>query len=215
MQDVKYSVSEKGKVVKEEFAKFGVKYLYHLTHKSNIKNIMKYGLMNHNKARVTGSLNTDISLHAAQDRRKHLHDFVPLFFNPKNPMLCKLQNHQDDLVIIEIDVECVVDKSFRITDGNAASKNTNIYENGLDSLHLLPWDVINDYSWNQHEDGKRKRSAEVLVEPVIPQTHFSRLICYNPDTKAELAQSGIRVDIDYNFFFLKYATAADFDDLVG
>jgi len=196
--------------VKQKFAKFGVTHLYHLTHKSNINNIMKHGLMNHNRARSTGAMNMDISLQSAQDRRKHLHDFVPLFFNPKNPMLYKLRDQQDDLVIIEIEVSCIIDKCFRITDGNAASPRTIQFPNSLDSLNRLPWNVINDYSWSQHEDGSRKRAAEVLVEPVISKVHFNRLICYSHETQRELEQYGKTVDIDYNYFFVKRATAEDF-----
>src|SRR5690625_285750 len=97
--------SEKGKTkeninTKESFTnldEFNIDYLYHITHKDNLNNILQNGLESHNVARERHMIKVDIADNVVNDRRKRkeliynrsLHDYVPLYFNPKNPMLYK------------------------------------------------------------------------------------------------------------------------------
>ncbi|HKJ33293.1 MAG TPA: DarT ssDNA thymidine ADP-ribosyltransferase family protein, partial [Balneolales bacterium] len=78
----------------------GVDYLYHMTHLANLNGILEKGLLSHNKAHKKGLLAQDISDSTVNNRRVKIHNYVPLYFNPKNPMLYRRRNIQDELVIL-------------------------------------------------------------------------------------------------------------------
>lgn len=65
----------------------GIQFLYHMTHKSNLENILRNGLLSHTKAYSKGLTKTDISDERVNRRRSTVHNYVPFYFNPKNPMV--------------------------------------------------------------------------------------------------------------------------------
>lgn len=69
--------------------KYGINYLYHMTHIDNLESIFKYGLLSHNEAHRRGLVKVDISMQAAQEWRKKVHNYVPFYFSPRNTMLYK------------------------------------------------------------------------------------------------------------------------------
>ena len=85
--------------------RFGIYYLYHLTHKDNLENILRYGLQSHNLAHQNNLIKKDISNKDVNKRRqkrdpiykKSIHDYVPLYFNPRNPMMYVRKNIQNDI----------------------------------------------------------------------------------------------------------------------
>src|SRR5688500_13865085 len=90
----------------------GVTELFHLTHLANLDGIADRGVLPYNACKNIA--HRDISLASAQARRddcwikvrpgsdgpssvRHLHDFVPLFINPKNPMTYALRSMAREL----------------------------------------------------------------------------------------------------------------------
>ena len=143
--------------------------------------IREHGLLSHNAAQQAGLVSADISDPNVQERRadksvfgRPLHDYVPLYFNPKNPMLYVRREIQDDLVILFFDRELLVQDGVVFTDGNAASGPTNFF-NDVSRLVDLDWDCIRAEYWNDFGDGTRKRCAEILVPDTISFHEVQRI----------------------------------------
>ena len=149
--------------------------LYHMTLASNLPSIFKYGLHTRNSMALATSFNNLADPNVVHTRSNlldkvnnlPLHDYVPLYFNPRNPMLYRRKEVQDQIVFLEINRE-VLDFTGRtvFTDGNAASPATTFYPGGIgcvENLKLLNWACIDADSWNNIPDGKRIKCAEVLV----------------------------------------------------
>ena len=170
--------------------------LYYISHIDNVKSIVAHGLKSHNRA-WSDHEPTDISEKCVQDERKKksdlchyrkLHDYVPLLFEAKGPMLSCLRCIQEELVVFAINYERVMMLDQVVfTDGNAASGGTNFYQN-IDDLEKLDWDCLNDDWWTNTEDGKRKRAAEVLIPHHLPRGFITRIYVVNKVIK-EMVES--------------------------
>lgn len=169
---------------------FNIDYLYHLTHKDNLNNILQNGLESHNVARERHMIKVDIADNVVNDRKKRkeliynrsLHDYVPLYFNPKNPMLYKRKKLQDDIVILSIDKNILKQKNVFFTDRNIVFKSTKIFKN-LNDLYELEWKYINNEYWTEYEDRKRFKYAEVLVFPKTLTSTIKKIFSNNEQTK--------------------------------
>jgi tetratricopeptide (TPR) repeat protein len=191
---------------------YQIAYLYHMTHKGNLENILRSGLLSHNEAH-RGLNQIDIADNEVNTRRRKrepifnrsIHDYVPLYFNPKNPMLYRRKNIQNDIVIIAIDRNLLLSQNVLFTDGNAASQKTSFY-NSINNLNRLNWQCIRDEYWNDYQDGKRIKCAEVLVYPKIEVSSIKKIICNNQVTlnfvRTKIrAYSSIASEVNNNLYF--------------
>lgn len=200
---------------KEILWNYGINYLYHMTYKDNLEGILKNGLKSHNQVRRENINNVDISDNQVNDRRsrkepiyqKSIQDYVPLYFNPKNPMLFVRKEMQDDIVILGIDPMVLYQKNSIFTDGNAASNPTKFYKE-TDKLENLNWQCIRAGYWSSFDDGKRQRCSEVLIYPIIESNQIMKIFCNNPITKEfvkqkidNFANGKIEVEIKSNLYF--------------
>ena len=201
--------------------KYGIDYLYHMTHKDNLDNILQNGLKSHNYARSKGLLQNDIADNIVNDRRgrkkpiyqRSLHDYVPLYFNPKNPMLYVRQDIQNDIIIFAIDRAIFFQKNTLFTDGNAAADTTQFYNN-IQDLNKLNWQCIYNQWWNDFSDGKRLRCSEVLVYPDIPIQKILKIYCRNEQTKEFIEKKIVNIqsidtEINTNLYFVDSAYIAE------
>ena len=117
-----------------------------------------------------------------------LHDYVPLYFTPRNPMLYVRRDMQDDIVILCLDRNLIFGDGAVFTDGNAASNPTSFF-NDLRHLGSLDWQCIRAERWNEFEDGRRKRCAEVLVPDHIPFARVERVIVRTEETLYRLRRT--------------------------
>jgi hypothetical protein len=133
-------------------------------------------------------------------------------------MLYVRREIQHELCLIEISLSVLSECDFLFTDGNAAARNTKFY-NTTDNLDKLPFDVLNASYWNEFPDGKRKRSSEVLVYPLIEPKHIIKLHCCSTSTLQYLSQFRIPVKISEELFFGKNSSSntspelSSFDDI--
>lgn len=160
--------------------------LYHMTHYSNLPSILERGLLSHNSVAASEIGRVDISEPNVQHRRarpepvfcRPIHDYVPLYFNPRNPMLYYRKNLQHEIVILRIAVEvCDLGLPILFTDGNAASQDTRFScspEVIKDSMAALDAEY-----WTNFQDGKRRRCAEVLVPDRLDVCHIKGIACYS------------------------------------
>ncbi len=165
----------------------GIDYLYHMTYIDNLASIIQNGVLSHNEAYRKGLIEADISDPNVQDIRANtvdpfydrpLHDYVPLYFSPRNPMLYRRREIQENIVILGLDPRLLSEPNIIFTDGNAAASGTFFYI-GISMLGNLPWNSIRARSWTDIEDGKRIKCAEVLVPSRIEPSRIQVVFCYS------------------------------------
>ncbi len=190
------------------FSEYQLRSLWHITHRENIPNILRFGLLSHYDAHVRKLNCRDISDCEAQKLRlrkepfynRSIQDYVPLYLNPKNPMLYVRKHIQHNLCIIEVSLSIFLECDYLITDGNASSLSTKFFDS-LESLDKIPWDVINSENWSNYEDGKRKRCAEVLIYPKVELYHIIKVHCCTKNTLEFLLHHKCNAEISTNLYF--------------
>ena len=196
------------KVIKDSFIQNGALRLWHMTHKENIQSILEHGILNHYDAHSLLVKPVDISDPDAQRWRdktepyyhRKIHDYAPLYINPRNPMLYVRRNMQSELCLIEVFLSVMFESEYLITDGNAAASATQFFDS-VNHIKELPWDVLNGTSWTHYDDGKRKKCAEVLVYPKVTPKHIGIVYCYSRTTLNTLGNCGRKVELSHNLFF--------------
>lgn len=196
-----------------ELKNYDITKLWHMTHIDNLSNIQKHGLISYYKSRKLGLLKFDISNPGVQNHRNRkepiynnsIHSYVPLYFNPRNPMLYVRKNLQSFIIILEFNANSIFQYDKVIfTDGNAASQNTKFYSS-ISDLKYLDWLCLNAMSyWNDFIDGKRKRCAEILVPNKIPLNEVCKIICYNSyssNNVKKVLNDNIEVQINEKHYF--------------
>ncbi len=192
---------------------FGITQLYHMTSLDNLENILLHGILSHNSAHAQGLVHNDISMNEVNQRRANkrpihnvsLHDYVPLYFNPKNPMLFKRKDIQDKLVILGVNRSLIYHPLSIFSDGNAASNDTMFF-NDVSMLSKLNWTCIKREFWNDFIDGKRIKCAETLVRSSIPANYIVRIYCINIEVKNQVdsllgSNSRIKAEVKSALFF--------------
>lgn len=175
-------------------------FLYHLTHIKNLESILEYGLLSRNSAISEFIFFENIADPEVLNRGQHLFDYVRLYFNPKNPMLYRRKDIQDEILILCIDGKVLLEKDSKFSDGNASSASTKIYSE-LEDLKKLDWKVINAKFWTEHLDGKRKACAEALIHSKIPVIFIKKIICNNINTQnnvIEIINNKIKIVVEAN-----------------
>jgi hypothetical protein len=184
-------------------------FFYHMTHKSNLAGILQHGILSHSDVLTRDDvLATDISDAGAQKWRdreesanhRAIHDYAPLYINPKNPMLFVRRNLQREIVILKISPTVLQDGQHVFSDGNAASRDTKFASNSnivADSI-----DALNAEYWANCPDGKRRRCAELLVYPKVQPVHILSVICSNNALAREIAMgTNLQIEVAPSMFF--------------
>jgi hypothetical protein len=181
---------------------------YHMTHVNNIEGICRHGLLSLSKVRGQNLSFKDISDPGAQrwrDRRetvygRPIHDYVPFYLNPKNPMQFRRREMLQELVLVEVHRSVLAGREYVYSDGNAASRATRFSDDVL--LIGTCVEALTAEYWTEIEDGKRRRCAEVLIYSHIEPRSINRLICMNDQMVERLmAFVGLPVVADRTLFF--------------
>lgn len=192
-------------------AHFGMQSIWHMSHIENVRSILIGGILSNTTA-YSKFAPVDISNQSVQTWRtkkeplkgRRIHDYAPTYLSIRNPMLFAKKNISSELCLFEIDPRVMEQKESLFTDGNAASHDTQFF-NQLADLKLLPWDVLNSEYWNEFVDGKRKKCAEVLIYPSIDIEYIKAVHCSNYLTKQTIEQnvrgSSIPVIVSQKLFF--------------
>jgi hypothetical protein len=166
--------------------------LMHLVNIENVASILRHGLLSYNAVRRMGLKYEDVSMSEVQERRartrlagRSLHEYASLYFWPRNAMLFKLREIQDQLVVLVVNPDVLSRGEAYFTDGNAAADGTTAYF-GAPLLAHLPWNIIKAERWNTYPDGKRIACAEVLVYPCVPPDDIAGIACRTSAQRAIL-----------------------------
>jgi hypothetical protein len=191
-----------------ELEKWGIKSLWHMTHIRNVPSIKRSGLLSHQSPKLKALSPVDISDPEVQRWRtrsdpyfgKSLHDYVPFYINPRNPMLYRRKDIQREICFIEVSLDALDDKDFLVSDGNAASSKTEFY-NGNWGMQFLPWEVLRADFWTDFDDGKRKACSEILIPESVDPKLIKAVHCYSSAEAGVLAQKGINTVISTDKYF--------------
>lgn len=182
--------------------------VWHLTSMVNLVQILglQQGLLAKQQLEQGGHRYQDISMEGVQLRRqlrrifdRPLHQYVPLFFQQRNPMMYYLKEHAAELVWLEIDAYALPKQSLVTANGNAACDNTQFCL-GL-APDFLDWNVLHASSWHDIADGKRKRAAELLCLSHVPAAAIVALHVSGLQQKRDLLGYGIPVSVNPLVFF--------------
>lgn len=144
-----------------------VEELHHITHYSNLKTILQRGILSH--ARMEGRTHRSIANESVQARRsgirvpggRKLHEYVPLYFDARNTMMFVL-SRREELMVLRIDCRVLNLPGVVVSDRNAASGAAAFYDVD-EGIRLLDEEYVYATWWNQSDDAKQRRCAEVLV----------------------------------------------------
>ncbi|MDY3521947.1 DUF4433 domain-containing protein [Riemerella anatipestifer] len=189
--------------------------LFYTAHLDNIKSILELGILSHNIAHSKGVVNVDISMQQVNERRNrieptlggNIHNFAPLYINPKNPMLYYLcaNGQRENLILLKVTPQILLADNVAFSDGNAAVRTTNFYTN-IEDFNKLNWTIIKDNYWTSHPEGKRIKCSEVLVEDKIPIYYVTNIFTYSEATLDKILlmfpnHLGIQTNINKQLFF--------------
>jgi hypothetical protein len=193
----KNSMTIKLPLNRQIYSKYELGPAMHMTHISNIEPIFQSGAL---LAKNTAGLNTaeDLSLVDIQTVRAQktvpcsgrlLHDYVPLYFGNRTPMVAKYRDRNEEIVFLRFSLDLLEMGGVVISDGNARSNPTKFRNyTRLDDLDFLdPSAIKTTYYWDDDEI-KRKKQAEILVPDRLPLDRLYEIICYSEAVKNHILE---------------------------
>lgn len=175
--------------------------LYYLAPWSNVSSILDHGILAKNLAPDghASFANDDIQArrHARRPTRAVslcLHDYVPVFFAPRPPLLYSFQEHQHHLVYLLVDPTVLLEPGVVFAPVNAVS--TKEFYDDISDLEHLDWYILHAKYWNsddqeEHRRNKLHRQAEAEIPVTIPLEKITAIIVYD-DEKLHLLREEIR-----------------------
>lgn len=198
--------------------------LFHLTAIDNLPSIIQRGILPRNE--VSSHDFVDISMSDVQLRRaektvdlgknpsgfrveRRLHDLVPFYFTPRNPMTYKRKDKSRELCVLVVPLLsfCRDDVLFVFSDGNAAAEATEFAWNIRQLREFVSWDVIDAERWIDWPDGRRRRCAEFIAGGKVDFGHVARVVVASQEGKElvlghlKRASRSCSVEIDGNSLF--------------
>ncbi|WP_026671436.1 DUF4433 domain-containing protein [Butyrivibrio sp. AD3002] len=147
--------------------------LYNIQAIDNVPSIMQRGLLSNEKASRIDHVS--IAMNEVQVRRDlvqvpnglKLHQYANLYFDPRNPMLSRKRDQNEDICVLKVDSSILNLKGVILSDRNASSDYAAFYsvEAGLE---ILDFDLIYARYWtddNYYEQCRKKsiKCAEALI----------------------------------------------------
>lgn len=170
--------------------------LFHMTHINNLKNILANGLYSHSQMTDYVDIsNQDVNVRRARQESFHklkLHDYVPLYFNPRNAMLYQRQkDYRSELAILEIDKKVILNDYTLFSKGNAARADSQI-EASLLKVKDFPWSNIYSKTWSNNgevdEAQKSLMMSECLIRDHIPSEYILQIHCLSESVRQNVVR---------------------------
>lgn len=170
------------------------RYLMHITHEKNLPAILARGLQSKNDVKARNLAYVSIADDGIQSRRSvtpvpcgaggTIHDYVPLFFGARSPMLYAVQRRttQSEIVYILVNWTVLDAPGTVFTDGNASTGGTSFFS-GREQLGNIDQTACRAIQWDQPQELRRKKSAECLVHRNVPTSTFGGLVVMSEDAK--------------------------------
>lgn len=170
----------KWKIMQEHKRQFS---LYHMTHINNLASILQRGcLLSHNQVKHY----TDISNNSVNNRRtraephfnRSIHEYVPLYINPRNAMLYNVQKaYPDEIVLFKIHNSVCLNPYTLFTYKNAAADDAIFFNDIKEFLDEADWNGINCNTWFDNPIAKKTMMSECLIYNSIPVSYIEAIEC--------------------------------------
>ncbi|MEI8349822.1 MAG: DUF4433 domain-containing protein [Candidatus Omnitrophota bacterium] len=187
-----------------------IKELYFITPIDNIPSIFQHGIMSHNKIRASKLSHKSVAHGEVQKRRedkvipggkRKLHNYVNLYFNPRNSMMYSRKNLHEDLCVLAVHADVLTHQGIIIADGNASSNYTRFFETSEGIKSLDKDSVFTENWWDpDHYEMCRKRSAacaEALFPDQLPPSKITGIYVSSEEAHGKVASiiADIRINI--------------------
>ena len=167
----------------------------HMTHMDNVGNLLQAGELRSYNLMPAGSYrslaNEDVQAGRATKivpaTGRPVHDYVPLYFGNRTPMVAVNEAQNADIVFIRFSLDLLAVGNVVITDGNARSGPTQFRVfTQLRDLDLVDPKAINTVKYAGDPELKRKKQAEVLVPERLSLVYVYEFICYSEEARQRL-----------------------------
>ena len=187
-----------------------IKELYFITPIDNIPSIFQHGIMSHNKIKASKLSHKSVAHGDVQKRRedkvipggkRKLHDYVNLYFNPRNSMMYSRKDLHEELCVLAIHADVLTHQGIIVSDGNASSNYTRFFDTAEGIKSLDKDSVFTENWWDaDYVEMCRKRSAacaEALVPDQLSPAKIIGIYVSGEDAQAKVKSiiTGIHVDI--------------------
>jgi hypothetical protein len=151
-----------------------------MTHIDNLASIVQHGLFSHNTAPDYVDIsNPDVNSRRERTdpiHKKSLHEYVPLYFNPRNAMLYEKQaEYRSEIVLLEVTRSVCLSNYTLFTERNAAANRCR-FAYCLSDVEKFDWPSIQSLNWATdgvvHIDKKQLMMSECLLYDHIDTEHL-------------------------------------------
>ena len=198
------------------------RHFYYITHIDNLKSILENGILSRNqikdenniwvKLKLAKGIKSIYAKDIVQIRKnkkfkdRSLWEYANLYFQVRNPMLYRVIREfgAKNIIILQINSDVIKGNDIGITDGNAASSETQFFEDINKGLNVLDSEQFKKKYWN--ESDKRKLMAELLVYDRISSDKIIGIYVANEKVAQKVRQSmtigGLNIIPNSDMFFL-------------
>lgn len=197
------------------------KHLYYITHRDNLKSILKNGILSHScinkkwwtlKKLILKKITIyDAGLVKKRKEKKinnhSLWEYANVYFQARNPMLYRVVKEfgAENIVVLELNSDIINTPSAVITNGNAVSASTQIFEDIEQGLNSLSPEQFEKEYWNEADGSKRKIMAEVLIYNHIPKEKIIGVYTANAEVADQIRKDiigALNIMLNPKMFFL-------------
>ena len=190
-----------------------------MTDFENLKSILSMEkILSKNQLSKANKAYVDISDPSVQDGRskiiipctqKPLHDYVPLHWGKKTPMVSRLRDQNETLIFLMFSTNLLGDYHCVISDGHALTKGT-IFRKflAIDDLDILDPRCINTVKYADDAEVKRRKQAELLILDCLPLKYLHCIVTHGVEVRQAAAALLADCEIDCrvrtgrsNFYF--------------
>ena len=179
--------------------------LFNIQAISNIPSIMQRGLLSNERAKSI--CHASIAMNEVQERREivkvpnglRLHQYANLYFDPRNPMLSRKRDQNEEICILRFSRDVLDLKGVVVSDRNASSDYVAFYPPEM-GLEQIDFKLVYAHYWTDEDyyEQLRKKSikcAEVLVPYVIPFDYVLGAAVVGKDAAEKLKLTGFDREI--------------------
>jgi hypothetical protein len=195
----------------------GIQSLYYVVCEENFSSILDKGILcrnlapyDHKSMAIEDIQKKRHSIIPSTEFRFNLHDYVPLFFTRKPPLLYHFQAYSEGIMKICISPDVLLEPGIVFFDMNACSDDASSFTD-IQDLRCFDWKTINHARyWKSYDENRRIENLQIQAEADIPlriPTSFFTMIVYpHNDELTDSIHSlygllkGIPVSIDPDFF---------------
>lgn len=183
------------------------KHFYYITHKDNLKSILKKGILSRSQSEKglfakigfgpkIKPIHSENVIQIRKDKKfknRSLWDYANVYFEVRNPMLFSVIKTfgEENIIILQVNSDVLNIQGVGITNGNAASQNTNFFESVEEGLKALNPDQFKKEYWSDADDSKRTIMAEALIPDQIPSSKIIGIFTANQTVADQIRENNI------------------------